>query len=83
MVLIGRVGDGPAQDSARDTLTFTADREGPVELRSRFPGELRADGSFATDRVPYRAISRRPQRGRGSLGRRHRSARGALGPRAS
>ena len=36
VVLIGRIGDGPAQDSARDTFTFTADREGPVELASRF-----------------------------------------------
>ena len=61
MVLIGRVGDGPAQDSARDTFTFTADRDGPLELRSRFPGEPREDGSFVTDRMPYRAISGRPQ----------------------
>ncbi len=57
IALIGRVGDGPAQDSARDTLTFTADREGPVELGSRPPGEPREDGSFVTDRVPYRAMS--------------------------
>jgi hypothetical protein len=57
VVMIGRVGDGPAQDSARNTFTFTADREGPVELASRFPGEPREDGSFVTDRVPYRAIS--------------------------
>ncbi len=57
IALIGRVGDGPAQDIARDTFTFTADREGPAELRSRFPGEPREDGSFVTDRVPYRAIS--------------------------
>jgi DUF3047 family protein len=57
VVLVGRVGDGPAQDSARDTLTFTADREGPVELGSRFPGEPREDGCFVTDRVPYRAMS--------------------------
>lgn len=56
MVLIGRVGGGPERDSARDTLTFTADRGGPLELRSRAPGELRADGSIATDRVPYRAV---------------------------
>jgi hypothetical protein len=59
LVLVGRVGDGPALDSARDTLTFTADREGPVELASRFPGEPRDDGSFVTDRVPYRAMSGR------------------------
>jgi hypothetical protein len=56
IALIGRVGDGPVHDSARDTLTFTADRDGPVELASRFPGEPREDGSFATDRLPYRAI---------------------------
>jgi hypothetical protein len=55
--LIGRVGDGPAMDSARDTFTFTAPCEGPVELASRFPGEPREDGSFVTDRVPYRAMS--------------------------
>ena len=57
IVLIGRVGDGPAQDSARDTFTFSADREGPIELRSRAPAEPLEDGSFVTDRVPYRAIS--------------------------
>jgi hypothetical protein len=56
MVLIGRVADGPERDSARDTFTFTAEGEGPVELRSRIPAEPRGDGSFATDRVPYRAI---------------------------
>lgn len=61
IVLIGRVGHGPAQNSARDTCTFTADREGPVELGSSFPGDPRADGSFVTDRVPYRAMSGRLQ----------------------
>jgi hypothetical protein len=60
-VLVGRVGDGPAQNSARDTLTFTADRHGPVELANRVPGESRDDGSFVTDRVPYRAMSGRLQ----------------------
>jgi hypothetical protein len=57
MVLICRVGKGPEQDSARGTFTFTADREGPVELRSRFPGEPRETGDIATDRVPYRVVS--------------------------
>jgi hypothetical protein len=58
-MLLGRVGDGPAQDSARDTLTFTADRKGRVELATRFPGVPGEDGSFVTDRVPYRAMSGR------------------------
>lgn len=54
-----RVGPGPAVRSARDTLTFTADRNGPVELGSVFPagGELAPDGSISTDRVPYRTQS--------------------------
>jgi Protein of unknown function (DUF3047) len=56
-VLRGRVGDGAARGSARDTLTFTADRDGQVELASVFPGELRADGSIATDRIPYRVMT--------------------------
>ncbi|HET8822321.1 MAG TPA: DUF3047 domain-containing protein [Thermoleophilaceae bacterium] len=59
--LAGRVGGGAVQDSARDTYTFTADRGGDVELASLFPGELQADGSIATDRIPYRVMS-------GSLG---------------
>lgn len=54
--LLGRVGDGRSQESARDTLTFTADRDGPFELAGRFPGELQEDGSIAMDRVPYRAM---------------------------
>lgn len=37
MVLIGRVRDGPAQDSARDTLTFDADREGPSRAGEPLP----------------------------------------------
>jgi hypothetical protein len=54
--LLGRVGDGRPQESARDSLTFTADRDGPLELAGRLPGELQEDGSIATDRVPYRAM---------------------------
>jgi hypothetical protein len=49
VVLAGRVADGPAQGSARDTLTFTADRACPVEIGSTFPGEPREDRSFVTD----------------------------------
>jgi hypothetical protein len=57
--LAGRVGAGPALRSPRDTLTFTADRSGPLELGSVFPagGELHPDGSVKTDRVPYRLQS--------------------------
>jgi DUF3047 family protein len=51
------VGHGAEVDGPRDTLTFTADTDGPVELRSRFPAEPREDGSFVTDRLPYRAMS--------------------------
>jgi plastocyanin len=52
----GRIHGGAVQQSGRDTLTFTADRNGHVELASLFPGEAREDGSIATDRVPYRAM---------------------------
>lgn len=54
--LLGRVGDGRPQESARNSLTFTADRDGPLQLTGRFPGELQEDGSIAIDRVPYRAM---------------------------
>jgi len=36
--LLGRVGDGRPQESARGSPTFTADRDGPVELAGRLPG---------------------------------------------
>ena len=49
----GRIRGGAIQASARDTFSFTADRHGPVELASLFPGELQPDGSIATDRIPY------------------------------
>lgn len=52
----GRVRDGAVQQSTRDTFTFTADRAGRVQLASLFPGELRADASIATDRIPYRVM---------------------------
>jgi len=42
--------------SARRTFTFTADRDGPIELGGRFPGELQDDGSVTVDRVPYRVM---------------------------
>jgi plastocyanin len=39
--LAARVGGGALQRSARDTLTFTADRNGHLELASLFPGEVK------------------------------------------
>lgn len=54
--LLGRVQGGPPQMSARETFTFTADRDGPIEFGGRFPGELRGDGSIAVDRLPYRVM---------------------------
>jgi pimeloyl-ACP methyl ester carboxylesterase len=51
--LLGRVQGGPAQMSPRATFTFVADRDGPIELGGRFPGELHEDGSITVDRVPY------------------------------
>lgn len=53
----GRVSGGAVQQSGRDTFTFTADRDGQLELASLFPGEVRADGSIASDRIPYRALT--------------------------
>jgi hypothetical protein len=55
-VLRGRVAGGAAQVSPRDTLTFRAESSGHLELASLFPGEMREDGSIATDRIPYRAM---------------------------
>jgi hypothetical protein len=55
LVLGGRIdGGGPVHQSSSDTLTFTAERAGRVELASLAPGggELQPDGSVATDRVP-------------------------------
>jgi hypothetical protein len=54
--LAGRVHGGQVHASEHDTYTYTADHDGNVELASLFPGELRPDGSIATDRVPYRAM---------------------------
>jgi DUF3047 family protein len=54
--LLGRVEEGPPQMSARATFTFTADRDGPIELGARFPGELQQDGSITVDRMPYRLM---------------------------
>ena len=36
------------------TQTFTADRDGSVQVAGRFPGWVRDDGSIAVDRVPHR-----------------------------
>jgi hypothetical protein len=55
--LAAHVDRGAVHQSGRDTYTFTADRNGPVELASLFPGELRTDGTIATDRIPYRVMS--------------------------
>jgi len=57
--LLGRIRDGRPQMSALASYTFTADRDGPVELGGRLPGELREDGSIAVDRVPYAVASGR------------------------
>jgi len=57
--LAARVDDGAIHESGRDTATFTADRSGQVELASLFPGELRSDGTIATDRIPYLAMTGR------------------------
>ena len=55
--LAGRVSGGLVQQSGQDTFTFTADRDGMVELASLFPGELQPDGSIAQDRIPYRVMT--------------------------
>jgi hypothetical protein len=57
LTLRGRVDDGAPQDGARDTLTFRADRAGELRLSSVYPGELQADGTITTDRIPYRAMA--------------------------
>jgi hypothetical protein len=57
--LLCRVQGGRPQHSARDTVTFTADRSGQLEVGARFPGWLQPDGSIATDRIPYRAMAGR------------------------
>ena len=56
-----RVGDGPLQVSPRETFTFAAERAGDVRIGSLLPGEMRDDGTVATDRVPHRAMSGRIQ----------------------
>jgi hypothetical protein len=57
--LLCRVDGGRPQHSARDTMTFTADRSGQLHFGARFPGWLQPDGSIATDRIPYRAMAGR------------------------
>jgi hypothetical protein len=57
LALRARVDDGAAQESARETMTFRADRDGELRLGSAYPGELQPNGTITTDRVPYRAMS--------------------------
>ena len=57
LTMRGRVGDGAPVEGARDTVTFRADRTGELRLGSLYPGELQADGTVATDRIPYRAMA--------------------------
>jgi hypothetical protein len=57
LALRGRVDDGVPQESARDTVTFRADRTGELRLGSVYPGELQADGTITTDRIPYWAMA--------------------------
>jgi hypothetical protein len=57
LALRARVDDGAAQESARETMTFRADRAGELRLGSAYPGELQPNGTITTDRIPYRAMS--------------------------
>jgi hypothetical protein len=57
LTLPGRVGDGAPVEGARDTVTFRADHTGELRLGSVYPGELQADGTITTDRIPYRAMA--------------------------
>jgi len=57
LALRGRVGDGASVEGARDTVTFRADRTGELRLGSLYPGELQADGTVTTDRIPYLAMA--------------------------
>ena len=57
LILRGRVDVGVPVEGARDTVTFRADRTGELRLGSVYPGELQADGTITTDRIPYRAMS--------------------------
>jgi pimeloyl-ACP methyl ester carboxylesterase len=57
LTMRGRVGDGAPVEGARDTVTFRADHTGELRLGSVYPGELQADGTITTDRIPYRAMA--------------------------
>lgn len=46
--LICRTGDGQPRQGTRDTMTITADRDGPLRVACRFPGWLREDGTLGT-----------------------------------
>jgi hypothetical protein len=52
--LLCRTGDGQPRHGGRDTMTVTADRDGPLQVACRFPGWLREDGTLGTDRMPHR-----------------------------
>ena len=52
--LLCRVRDGKTRESGRATMSFTADRIGPVEVACRLPGWLLEDGSITADHVPHR-----------------------------
>lgn len=52
--LLCRTGDGRPHQGSRDTMTITADRDGPIQVACRFPGWLREDGTLGTDRMPHR-----------------------------
>ncbi|HTK61067.1 MAG TPA: DUF3047 domain-containing protein [Pseudonocardia sp.] len=52
--LICRTGGGRPHQGSRDTMTVTADGDGPLRVACRFPGWLREDGTLGTDRIPYR-----------------------------
>ena len=57
LTMRGRVGDSAPVEGARDAVTFRANRTGELRLGSLYPGELQADGTITTDRIPYRAMA--------------------------
>lgn len=52
--LMCRIGEGQPHQGTRNTMTVTADRDGPLQVACRFPGWLREDGTLGTDRMPRR-----------------------------
>ena len=86
LALRGCIDGGIPQEGGRDTVTFRADSTGELRLGSVYPGELQADGTITTDRIPYRAMAGAlwavvarwapgsdPQRALGSIAGRDRS----------